>query len=255
MTEQSIAMRLIAALCRGDAPGARALFGDTVILDGAFCGRVTSEAGLIWASRCWPSLFGHEGPFTPKFRSTTVAGDHIVSEVWLPAYSPDGKAFDLPFALMVDLTEDGLIGEARYYFCERPLTGLLRHRMTSYPTTEPVASTPADYPDVNARYIGAQLEADYPQIVAQFGAEFYVERGLDVIRDKGKLLEYYQSIILPGVTLRVVKNSGTYDGRTFILEWSSARIPTPSGLAAYERDADGNICALRQYDNSPWPTD
>ena len=255
MNELSPTFRLAQALFDGDANQARACFGETISLDGPYTGKVTSLTGLGWAAGAWPALFRTTRGTKLQLRGETSADGRIVSEILVSATSHDGDPIQLPLAMMGEYGEDARLREARFYFCEKPLTGELRPRLTSFFSMDPPVSTPEDYPDVNARYIGNQIKWNIPGIFEQFGEEPYIERGLNRLEGIEALGEFYKFVIIPDMPVRVVKNTGTYDGRTFILEWSSARIPTASGLAAYERHADGRLKAVRMYDNSPWPCD
>lgn len=257
MTEtfSSPSFHLIKALFARDAEAARASFGPDVVLDAPFAGRITGERALRWATRLWPALFGADDRVSVRPRHETIADGRAMVEILVPILC-NGAPAQLPVAIQGELDGSGLLREARVYFCEKPVTGLLRQRASAFPHAgDPKIATPDDFPDVNGPYIANQIAWNIDGIMAQFGDDPYLERGTDRLEGVAAVRSLYDLVIIPGRPVRLVKDTGTYDGKTFVLEWSSSRLPVISGISSYERDGNGRIKGIRMYDNSPWPCD
>jgi hypothetical protein len=247
---ESADFRLLNALFQGDAETAGRCFSGEPWLHAGFTGVVNGD-DFDKQVREWPGWFGCAEGVVVRPRHQTQEGGKRATEVIVHLPRASATPMDLPVAVSVDLATDGLIERARVYFCTKPITGELRPRETSYPHNgDYVAATVGDFPDVNAEYVSNQFDWNLDGILGTFAPDAYIERGLDRCAGLDEIRAYYAAF--PGTNISMVKSNGIYDGETFVLEWATVRVPTASGLAAYDRSPGRRIAALRQYDDSPW---
>ncbi len=264
-------LRLIRHACAGDEAGACRLFRDQKQFGGVPCvidtpyRRYTGLEGVRAFVREWLPRFGaDEAAVRPVIQ--TRANGRSVTELQVDFTSAEGIR-QVPFFVVADLRGQGLLDEVRLYTHCSFVPGLQAYRAPMFPSTHlEKGETGLLTGAVREYYAGLHTypAADVDRIMAcmsdscRFGGYEPLEPGREpaltreAVRDKYRAMAQY---IPRCVSMRY--ETLTDDGRNCVIEWvhivsragreERGRIAM-SGIAAYERGADGLLCSVRISD-------
>ncbi|WP_196805642.1 hypothetical protein, partial [Sphingobium indicum] len=209
-------------------------------------GSVRGAAAFAQAVKDWPASFKVAVGEKPKLLHETVIDNLSTAEFTVRVQGPLGSV-DLPVAIIGERADSGLIKEARVYYFEKPITGQIGSRLSSFPrqASDRVGQA-EDMPGINAEYFRAISKWDIEKTMAVFGRQAYVDIGVKHLDTPEKIRALYLAMF--GIEFQLIFKTLAFDGKTMILEWELAGEHRESGLAAYQADEEGKIGGIRMYD-------
>lgn len=246
---QAPEFRLLDALFKADAAAAAILFEGPIALDAPRVGRVEGPDGLKELAERWPPLFNVAAGARLTPRNRVVQPGRAVSELVADVRGPGGEAVRLPISVSADLGPDGRIIEARIYHYEKAITGTSGSRPSPFKDgADRRPGRAEDLPDVNREYFDAVSTFDVEKMMGLFADGAYMEGGTWRITSREDLRRVYEHF-LTGEQMALLFSAMTYDGTSFVLEWSAGHLASrESGLTVYQRDAANKLVAVRMYD-------
>ena len=267
-------VRFLDLLCAGDAEGVCALFAQRKLFGGAPpavdtpYGRFEGAEEIRRFARTWNERFGAESSeAVPCIQ--TVGGGRAALEASVH-FVRDGEIDQVPMFVIADYRTPETLEEVRIYVPYGMIPGHTPYRKPMFPAERPERGDPALLTGAVREYYDAlhtYPAADVDRILNAMSDDVFL--GGYAYCDGGKedpggappkervraAFEKMRAYIPSGVAMRY--ETIIDDGRTAVLEWvhivsqrgrkEFGRI-AQSGIAAYERGADGRLCAVRILD-------
>jgi len=239
----------LARLIAGDHAAIAVGFADTPTIDDPFGGAVRGPQALnafVSARRGWLAV---RSPRLTPGPVTRAAGRTVVEATLHLRH--EGRAVDLPIAVVGDDAPAGRVRALRVYHSFWPLEGKHRVRpplLPLDPTAHPAGAV--------ADYQRALAAGDVAAIVATFEPDGYFREpsGAPWIHRGHAALRAFMTQILAGGGIGIDHTTVTDDGKTCAIEFNAVRfgkkaITPQAGLAVYERGPTGRLRAARIYDD------
>ena len=266
--------RFLDMLCAGDAEGVCALFAEERLFGGAPCavdapwGRYEGKTAIRRFAEGWNASFGAEASeAVPCIQ--TVGGGRAALEASVH-FVRGGEIDQVPMFVIADYRAFDMLEEVRIYVPYGMIPGHTPYRKPMFPAERLQPGDPALLTGAVREYYDALHtcpEADVERILNAMSDDIVLggyawcdgaQSPADGLSPKERVraaFEKMKSYIPSGVAMRY--ETVIDDGRTAVLEWvhivsrrgreEFGRI-AESGIAAYERGADGRLCSVRILD-------
>lgn len=187
--------------------------------------------------------------------ASTVAGGRAVVEL-LAYVTEDGQEMAWPLAVVAESRDDSSV-IFRTYCSQWPVLG---HREIRPPILD---AAPVHAGDVVGRYLSALAAGDADAIVSMFTPDGYFREPLGfhvTHRGPDELLAFYHRMFSAGGGLGLEPCCLTDDGVRCAVEsnwirWGRHDLPAQAGITVYERSPDGQLAAVRAYQDVTPPAE
>lgn len=265
--------RFLDLLCAGDADGVCALFAERKLFGGASSavdtpyGRFEGLSAIRRFAQTWNERFGAvSSAAVPCIQTVGCGRAALEASVH---FVRGGAVDEVPIFLVADLRTAEMLEEVRIYVPCGMIPDCTPYRMPIFPAERLERGDPALLTGAVREYYEAlhtYPEADVDRILNAMSDDIFLggykyydpalrADGLTPKERVRKTFEYLKTYIPSGVAMRY--ETVIDDGRTGVLEWvhivsqrgrrEFGRIAM-SGIAAYERGADGRLCSVRILD-------
>lgn len=247
-------MQYVTALNAGDTSALETAWpGDVVIYDPR-AGKVHGHRRLrrfVNENKSWLAERGAR----IDTAAATCAGGRAVVELLAHLADDGGRQVAWPVAVVAE-SRDDLSMEFRTYCSQSPVDGRRRVR-------PPILASGRDRPlDIVRRYHAALAAGDLEGVMSTFAPDGYFREAVGppfVHRGGSELRAFFTRCFSAGGGLSLEACVVTDDGARCAVEyncirWGSRDLPPQAGLGIYERGADGQLTAVRVYDDVEAPT-
>ena len=181
-----------------------------------------------------------------------ASGDGRGFEEGLVHFDGEDGRVDTPVAIIAERARDGRLEELRVYHSTWPAT-------TRHAVRPPLLQRDPDLhvPDIAGEYLGALAAGDVDAIVATFELDGYAREpsgGAHVHRGADQLRAFYETLCsnaggIPLEQCALIDADGICALEYNIVRWGRTELPPQTGVAMYERGANGKLAAARMYDD------